>query len=268
MPPMRTIVLTRPQPIHDHITPALRAQGLQVLGLPTLHVAAHVDTVFERHLLTHWASYQGVMLVSQHAVSFAAQRLRVLGLTWLDQVWAAAVGHTTADAAHRQWPNASLVFPAAHELQDSEGLWKALQGSHIDVMGQRILIVRAQVGRDTFLNHLRAAGAVVDVWSCYRREILTWSVAQCHDFKNALRRQGVVLSITSQEGVLALLDNLMALSDEDRQWVRAQPVLTLHPSIAECARSHGFNHVYTAPTKQVVEHLQQLARFPYVFHED
>ncbi|AXF85057.1 Uroporphyrinogen-III synthase [Ephemeroptericola cinctiostellae] len=257
---MRTIVLTRPQPVRDDVTSVLRAHGMRVLGLPTLHVAAHVDADFEQHLLTHWASYQGVMLVSQHAVNFAAQRLHALGLVWREQVWAAAVGRTTADAAHHQWPNASLVFPATHESQDSEGLWQALQRAQANLMGQRILIVRAQMGRDVFLNHLRAAGAVVDVWPCYRREPLMWSVAQCHDFKQALRGQGVVLSITSQEGMLALLDNLVALSDDDRQFVFAQPVLTLHPSIAECARSHGFNHVHIAPAKNTAEHLQRLAQ--------
>lgn len=256
---MRTIVLTRPQPIHDGVTSVLRAHGVQVLGLPTLHVAAHVDADFEQQLLTYWESYQGVMLVSQHAVNFAAQRLQALGLVWREHVWAAAVGRATADAAHHQWPNARLVFPESPESQDSEGLWQALRRGQVDVSGQRILIVRAQMGRDVFLNHLRAAGATVDVWSCYRREAVVWSAAQCHDFKQALRGQGVVLSITSQEGILALLDNLAALSEEERQSVFAQPVLTLHPSIAECARSQGFNHVHIAPARDAAEHLRQLA---------
>ena len=256
---MRTIVLTRPQPIHDGVTLVLRAHGLRVLALPTLHVTAHVDADFEQQLLSHWASYQGVMLVSQHAVNFAAQRLQALGLLWREQVWAAAVGRTTADAAHHQWPKANLIFPAAHESQDSEGLWLALQRTQADLMGQRILIVRAQVGRDAFLNQLRAAGALVDVWSCYRREALMWTEAQCHDFRRALQGTGVVLSFTSQEGILALLDNLVALSEGEARSVFEQPVLTLHPSIAECARSHGFNHVRMAPAKDAAEHLQRLA---------
>ena len=97
------------------------------------------------------------------------------------------------------------------------------------------------------------------MWACYRREAVAWSAAQCRDFKQALRGQGVVLSITSQEGILALLDNLAALSEEERQSVFTQPVLTLHPSIAECARFHGFNHVHIAPARDAAEHLHRLA---------
>lgn len=256
---MRTVVLTRPQPLRDRVTAVLHAAGVHTLSLPTLQVTGHADADFERHLVSHWMSYQGVMLVSQHAVQFAAQRLQALGLTWRDGVWAAVVGQATADAVRDQWPHALVICPADDEAQDSEGLWQAIVRSHMDLAEQRVLIVRAQMGRDAFLNHLQGAGAQVDVWSCYRREVLMWTRTERDAFKTALQQHGLVLSMTSQAGVSALLSNLVGLSDDERRHVLAQPVLTLHPSIAEYAQLQGFTHVHVAPAHEAAEQLKRLA---------
>ncbi|TDR31144.1 uroporphyrinogen-III synthase [Hydromonas duriensis] len=256
---MRTVVLTRPQPVHDGVSSFLSQRHVPLLSLPTLHVGLRIHPEFESHLQHNWNAYHGVMFVSQHAVQFAAQRLQALNLNWRTELWAAAVGQTTAVSVQRAWPHAQVICPAVNEMPDSERLWSTLQSQTADWASQRVLIVRAQNGRDAFLNWLRGAGATVDVWSCYQRENLSWSELQYHAFVSALHQTGVVLSITSQEGLNSLLNNLQHLNERDKHTLLQQPVLTLHPSIATHARKCGFVSVHVAPIAELGAHLAQLA---------
>lgn len=243
---MRTIVLTRPHPVYDGVAGDLVAQGYAVLDLPTLSVVANIDHSFESTLPRHWSTYDGAMFVSQHAVRFAAQRLSALSLDWRRNLWAASVGGATADAIRVVFPNAPIVLPDADAAHDSVGLWAAMQSKFDSqqLKTARILVVRAQIGRDFLLNQLTSAGATVDVWACYRREVLVWSDAQREGFKTALAKSGLVLSITSAEGLLALLSNCLTLSDLEQRELRQQPVITLHHSIAQVATTQGFERVH------------------------
>ena len=247
----RTIVLTRPAP---HIGEGL--SGFSVLHLPTLQVTAHVDSIFEAHLRAQWPRYDGVMLVSQYAAHFACERLHDLNLSWPTTMWAAVVGQGSFDAVHQYLPHIECLKPMANDTQDSEGLWRTLQ-PRINA-SSRVLIVRAQTGRDVFAQHLIDQGASVDVWPCYQRSVQVWTAGQKTSFRVALT-QGLVIVMASTEGLHALLANLSELTEAERSLTLQQPVLTHHDSIAQKAHALGFSRVRVAAMAHNEQALIELA---------
>lgn len=258
----KTVVLTRPHPVHDGVMGELMGQGLVVLDAPTLNVVANVDVDFERMLSQAWARYDGVMFVSQHAVRFASERLVSLGLDWSPEVWAATVGGATAVAVQTMFPNASVILPESGAAQDSNGLWGAMQlySFQKPLKSSRVLVVRAQTGRDFFLQQLVQTGATVDVWACYQRQALDWDAALRDAFKYALFDVGLVIAVTSSEGLAALLKNLTELSIEERLKLLSQPVVSFHPTIAQCAKDNGFEQVHICAPTEMAAVLARLAR--------
>ncbi|GHA71803.1 uroporphyrinogen-III synthase [Formosimonas limnophila] len=253
----RTVILTRPLPVHDRVMAVLEAEVVPVLELPTMTVSPYVDAEQEQHLCQSWSSYAGVMFVSQHAVAFAGQRLTQLGLDWHEPTWAAVVGQGSAQAIAQHWPHVRLVTPALDDAQDSDGLWRALRQNNLVQSGQTVLIVRAQIGRDTFIQRLQQANVSVDVWSCYRRDALAWSAAQRGAFCSALNTSGVVLSVTSADGLLALMANV---PESDWPLLRQQKLVTLHPAIAAAAHGKGFTDVVVVPASLMANALIEYSR--------
>jgi uroporphyrinogen-III synthase len=236
---------------------ALETESVPVLQLPTLAVSPRVDEQQEKHVRQNWSCYAGVMFVSQHAVAFAGQRLNQLSLDWPNHTWAAAVGQGSALAIVQHWPHVRLVTPALDDVQDSDGLWRALLQHSFIQSEQSVLIVRAQVGRDAFMQRLQQANIRADIWSCYQREALTWTAAQRLAFCHALVTDGVVLSITSTEGLLALMANV---PEGDWPLLRQQKVVTLHPTIAAAAKEKGFADVVVVPVLAMASSLIEYSR--------
>ena len=233
----RVALLTRPLPVRDGVMDTLQAGSMTVLSLPTLHVSAHIDAAFEAHLLQH--NYNGVVCVSQHAVAFVAERLAALNGRFSDDTWFAAVGAASGQALHETWPNARIITPESGDTQDTDGLWRALTRQHLIQPNYKVLIARAQSGRDVLLHRLQDSGVLVDVWPCYRRDEVRWRDDERHTVLEVLNQHGLVLSITSIEGLRSLLRNLAPIPEILWQ----QPLVTLHPVIAEAARHQGFTHV-------------------------
>ena len=233
----RVALLTRPLPVRDGVMETLQAGGMTVLSLPTLHVSAHIDTAFEAHLLQH--NYNGVVCVSQHAVAFVAERLAALNWYFSDDTWFAAVGTASGQALREAWSNARVITPELGDTQDTDGLWRVLTRQHLIQPNQKVLIARAQSGRDVLLHRLQDFGVLVDVWPCYRRDEVRWRDDERHTVLEALNQHGLVLSITSIEGLRSLLHNLAPIPEVLWQ----QPLVALHPVIAEAARHKGFTRV-------------------------
>ncbi|MGL4767416.1 MAG: uroporphyrinogen-III synthase [Formosimonas sp.] len=226
----RVALLTRPWPVSDGVAQALAAAGMTYIDAPTLQVTAQVDEVFEAQLFAQ--SYDGMVCVSQHAVFFAAQRMAALP----SHMWCAAVGVASGQAVARTWPTARLIVPHEGDSQDTDGLWRALTQADVLKPQARVLLVRAQTGRDVLRQRLLAAHLSVEVWPCYRREPLVWQAAQRAQVEAAMRQHGLVVALTSIEGLRALLANC---SDE----ILRQPALCIHPVIAKAAQDCGFVRV-------------------------
>lgn len=247
----RMVLLTRPQPVDDGVADALQKVGVHYLHLPTLRVAAQVDEAFESSIRHVGVDCDGVVLVSQHAVAFAAERLQELKCIWPAHAWMAAVGHASGQAIAKNWPQARLITPALGSAEDSDGLWQALDEAGLIRPKNKVLIVRAQTGRDVLRQRLIDAGVQVDVWSCYHRAPQQWRDSERQQVTAQLQSHGLVLSITSIEGLISLCDNCVALLDD----LRHQPLVTLHSAIAMAAKQLGFLNVICVAPHQMAETL-------------
>lgn len=237
----RIALLSRPQPVRDGVAQSLSDTGMAYIDAPTLRVTAHIDPDFEAHLPTQ--DYDGMVFVSQHAVFFAAERMAALNFAPAPDIWLAAVGMATGQAIKETWPN-RLITPQVDDAQDTDGLWRALQQAQVLSPAKRVLIIRAQTGRDALRERLQNANIEVDIWSCYRRDILPWTAKQQAQVNHALQQHGLVIALTSIEGLHGLMQHLTSN-------VLQQPVVTIHPAIADAARQYGFERVVCVPPHQM-----------------
>lgn len=252
----KTVLSIRPLPIDGSMIYALKVAGVDLMHLPTLHVSIFVDEAFERRITRNGLDYNGAVFVSQHAVAFAAERLSVLNCSWSSEVWMAAVGHASGRAIIKTWPEAQIVMPGVTQTEDSEGLWLALNQKKLVAVGGKVLIVRAQTGRDVLCQRLQDAGVSVDVWSCYHRSPQTWSELDCKKVLEKLESGGLVLFVTSIEGVISLIDNCSEFLEQ----LLSQPLVTFHHSIEEKAKLLGFTNVTCVALNKTIEALVDLSK--------
>jgi uroporphyrinogen-III synthase len=223
----RRVVVTRPAGQSAHLQQLLNDAGAATVELPLLQL---VGLPCPPATATAAAPPDWVIAVSPSAVRF--------GQDWWAGPWppacrVAGVGAGTA----RAWREAGHAAPLQPEAgQDSAALLEApdLQA----VTGQRIIIVRGEGGRDLLGPALRARGAVVDEWLCYRREPPPTLAADLQ--RLCLSPPAVdAWTLTSSEAVAHL----------DAAWPpdmpRAAPVFAPHPRIIEAARDAGWMTVLT-----------------------
>jgi len=215
-------VVTRPAGQSAGLVSALRAAAMQPVELPLLELVA-LPPAAGADLRREAETADLVIAVSPSAVAF--------GQAWWPDAWppactVAGVGAGTA----RAWRAAGadrIIEPEGDG--DSEALLAhpALRA----VSGQRVLVLRGEGGRDLLGPELRARGAAVAEWLCYRRQApadLAWRVA------DLLRDPPAAWCVTSSE----------ALAYLEAAWPpgvpRAAPLFAPHPRIAEAARQAGW----------------------------
>jgi uroporphyrinogen-III synthase len=125
--------------------------------------------------------------------------------------------------------------------EGSEALWEALQAH--GPLPRRVLIVRAESGREWLTERLREAGSQVEYASVYRRVVHTPSQEQ-RAALGACRGAGrvAVTVVTSSEAVAAL-DRQLEHTPEARAWLREGLALCSHPRIAQALRAAGYARV-------------------------
>ncbi len=251
---MRTVILTRPLPSSNQLQTQLIQAGLTVLHVPSLALTPTQQPENETQIQRHWLSYDGVIVVSQHAAQFAHEHMQRLNLNLPNTTWLGAVGQGTLNSLRQLWPEHSqFITPDAHDTQDSEGLWHAItRRTPIDA-SQRILIIRAQTGRDVLRQWVLEAGAQCDIWACYQRSAAQWTSAEQHSMTSSLTHETPPLFvITSIEGLDALLAQPV-LQTHQVQLTRALWV-TIHPRIAQYAEQKGLSNVrLCAPERLAVD---------------
>lgn len=158
----RRIVVTRPKNQSVELVGALESLGAEVVQAPAIEILPADDPAPLDRALARLGDYDWVVFTSANAVEHTCARLeaagkdaRVFGSNRI-----AAVGEATAQALLRFGLRADLV----PERKDAQGLLEALPLE----AGTRVLMPRAERGRDTFPDGARAAGALVDVVTAYR----------------------------------------------------------------------------------------------------
>ena len=160
----RTVVVTRAREQASVLAQRLELElGADVVEAPTIRIetlpAEAVDAA-----VRPIRDYHLVCLTSQNAVGpfFEALRRQGLDARGLAGVRVATIGTTTAT-----WLEARGVVPdVVPERQVAEGLVEALASE--ELAGRRVLVARAEEGRELLPAALRERGAEVDVVALYR----------------------------------------------------------------------------------------------------
>mgnify|MGYP001615529976 CR=1 FL=1 len=157
----KTIVVTRPRAQSARLAAALRARGARVVFAPLIVIVLPRSLRKLDEALRGLSRFEAVVFASANAVDmFFSRAKRIIGKRPAPPLVAAAVGPATAEALRaRGW--ACAVIP---EDSRAEGLAASLRLPR----GCRVLLPRAERGREALPRLLRAAGARVTPAAAYR----------------------------------------------------------------------------------------------------
>jgi uroporphyrinogen III methyltransferase/synthase len=179
----KRVLVTRPRHQAGELVHRLAELGALTHTLPLLEVREPADWVPADRALTDLASYDWLVFTSANGVQALFRRLRQLGgdLRCLGKLRLAAIGPATA-AALREFLLEPDVIPADYR---SESLAAALKER---VAGQRVLLARADRGRDLLREELATVATV--------EQVAVYSQVDAHAGDLALLREGKVDYVT------------------------------------------------------------------------
>lgn len=254
----RTVVIvTRPGAAGQSLTQALTQAQLEAVWWPAFAMDVRADAAAVQ-AFAHLATYDCVVFVSPNAVVGVAALLRA---PWPPSVALAAVGSGTAQAIRKH-----IVLNETHRLLEpvadgdaidqearsgSEPLWSVLKAHPL----KRVLIARAQRGRDWLAQKLRQAGAVVDDACVYQRHPLALSAEHAQRVVAWAQSGTTLITVfTSSEAVSVTLgsepspgvgsDDILA---QAHTILRGQPAVATHPRIARQLQRCGALQVSVLP---------------------
>jgi len=239
----RLVIVTRPGQAGDRLAEELQRRGGDALWWPAFRIGPAPDESRARAVLVRVAEHDLAIFVSPAAVHAAAPLLQ----HWPAATAIGAVGHSTAQAIAELIPMPAatpFVAPSAGGGAGSEAFWEAWQCS--GRTARRVLILRAQAGREWLARRFADAGAEVEILSVYSR---TESVPDAASLARVARAMhdgdDVTVLISSSEAIDALDRQLDAVAGA-AQWLRRGRALATHPRIAEQLLAAGYTRVELA----------------------
>ena len=234
------VVITRPRAQAEALAARLAQLGVGVHVFPLLEVQPLQDPTALRAILSRLADYAMVAFVSPNAIDATFAYID----RWPQQVIAAVVGEGSRQALARYGVNettARIVSPVDPHRTDSETLLEVLDLPALE--GRRVLIIRAETGRELLADRLRLAGVEVEQVAAYQRGMPDFDAARREQL-NELMASEAFWIITSSEALRNLLDMVRQASGEPGMTqILSSQLIVPHPRIAETAQALGFTRV-------------------------
>lgn len=163
----KTVLVTRPAGQEEELVRRLEALGAEVLCQPTVTIEEPEDWSSVDAALARLHEFQWLVFTSVNGVRFFFRRLLndQRDLRSLSHVRLAAIGPATAEALHEFHLNADIV-PTSFRSEDLAATLLPL------VAGQRILLARADRGREILKETLTSVASVEQVAVYTQRDIL------------------------------------------------------------------------------------------------
>ena len=239
----RLAIVTRPGQAGERLTEELRRRGRDALWWPAFAIGPAPDEPRAREILARVADHDLVIFVSPAAVHAAAPLLQ----GWPTATAIGAVGHATAQAIAEviRVPAATpIVAPSASSGAGSEAFWDEWQ--HCGRTARRVLILRAQAGREWLARRFAEAGAEVEILAVYSRTEPVPDAASIARVAGAMHgRDEITVLISSSEAIDALDRQLNTVAGA-AQFLRRGRALATHPRIAEQLLAAGYTRVELA----------------------
>ncbi len=226
-----TVLVTRPGPQGQELCQLIMDAGIPAIQHPLIEIQPAVNPC---EPLDHLTSYDIILAVSQHAVTFADKILSARQKFWPQGSVYLAVGQKTAhylSKASQQHVNYPATSNSEHCLALPE-----LQ----NVTDKRIVILRGNGGRELIKDTLEYRGAKVSYCETYYRQRLKFDA---QDRVNSWHQQHVsTLIVTSAEQLEWLF---LQFSPEQLAWAQRLKVLVPSDRIADTAHNFGCEQVVT-----------------------
>lgn len=236
-----TVVVTRPGAAGRALADELAGAGQPALWLPAFEFGPAPDQAQARAVLAALHDFDLAIFVSPQAVRATAA---LLAQPWPPRTTLAAVGAGTRSAVLASIPGAASarLLPARDEDirgSGSESLWPLLQA--MQPPPRRVLLLRAQGGREWLVDKLLAAGSAVTPLAVYTR--LPFNLPAELRARLAAAAAAGLAGVISSSDAVDVLEAMLASQPAALQALRAGPALASHPRIAERLRAAGFERV-------------------------
>ena len=259
----RRIVVTRPREDAPELVDLLATLGAEAIETPVIRIVPPEDYAPLDEALTSLDHFDWIVFTSGNAVDhFMARLLAGPGDTRaLKDVRLCTVGPATRDRLQRYALKVDLMPSEGHP----EGLVKAL-GSLGPLEDARVLLPRANVGRERLVEELRKGGARVTEVTAYRLLLADAEREGEPDiYRMLLDRKIDAVTFTSASSVKNFVTLLGA--DQAADLLRQTAVACVGPVTAEAAAQMGIGTTimpseYTIPAlvEAIVEHYGEPGR--------
>ncbi len=233
------VLVTRPAHQSARQTEYLRQQGADPVALPLLEIVATTaqdgaDYQQCKACILDLDLYRDVIFVSPNAAR--------IGADWIDAYWPqlplgvrwVGIGRQTAETLEQ------LGFDAWHAEGGFDSETLLTHPSMQAMTAERVLILRAEGGRELLADTLRSRGARVDLAHIYRRACPAYADAVIQSTIYAQPLSAIL--ITSGQA----LRNLLQLCGPAVATLTDTLIIVPSARLAELARSLGFNRIRVA----------------------
>lgn len=238
------VIVTRPGDAGQRLQAALRDAGWDAQWWPAFDIGPAPDEPHARHVLASLADFDLAIFVSPAAVRAAA------GLrsgAWPDGTSIGAVGAATAATVRevlQPGPRVELVAPPAADDTGSEAFLGEWQRRGLD--GRRVLIVRAQHGREWLAQHFAQAGSTVEVLAVYTRSERPLDPAARRKLTMAVATGAPAVTVFSSSEAIGALERSVHGEAGAAEWLRRGAAIATHPRIADRLLAAGYGRVVTS----------------------
>ena len=236
------VIVTRPANAGRRLCERLVGQGFRACWWPAFDMGEAPDPLRARELLGRLGDYDLAIFVSASAVR-AARRL--LSDRWPSGTLIGAVGAATRAAIESELdPPAGVVISAAEDDRQpgSEAFWDAWQATNR--RAHRVLLVRAQDGRNWLGERFNEQGAQVDTVAAYSRHLHRPSAAELQNLQKSIAAGTCPSTVFSSTEAVAAIDKQVGSAVQ--AWLRNGIAIACHPRIGEQLLANGYARVLNA----------------------
>ncbi len=237
------VIITRPAHQAQNLQVLLETAGRSVTVFPLFEIAPIAHNPVLDQALLNLSSYAMVVFVSPNAVDAFFMR-QASDWRWPTEVAIAVVGTASRQALYKHGADDQSVrifSPSNTERTDSETLLPELDLPALK--SKKVLIVRADSGRDFLADSLRQAQVEVQAITGYRRVTPQFDATKQQELQIYLNA-GCDWVITSSAVLSTLLNWCAQLDQADAvAKMQQQHLFVPHFRIAERASELGFKHV-------------------------
>lgn len=225
------VLVTRPDERGEQLVEMLAQKQIFAIHQPLLKMENGEELPLLPTILSHLKAGDYVFAVSKNAIDFSANALSHTGFIWRDDLLYFAVGQRSANyfCSIIERP---VRYPTISE--NSEGLLALPEMNAVE--GKKIVILRADSGREIFSETITARGAEVQAVTCYNR-------IKISDELNAklelAKRAGIdTIVVTSCEILQTLVEEI---NSEDCPWLFSCRLIVVGKRVATIAQELGWD---------------------------